>query len=68
MGATKRFLVIVKASKSSEATWQIVPTVLPELLMDKDTGKSERVMQAMLQMKKLDIQRLKRASEGKADR
>ncbi len=49
-------------------SWQIVPTVLPELLMDKETGKSERVMQAMLQMKKLDIQRLKRASEGTADR
>jgi predicted 3-demethylubiquinone-9 3-methyltransferase (glyoxalase superfamily) len=42
-------------------SWQIAPTVLPELLTGKNAEKSERVMQAMLQMKKLDIQRLKRA-------
>jgi predicted 3-demethylubiquinone-9 3-methyltransferase (glyoxalase superfamily) len=42
-------------------SWQIVPTVLSEMLQDKDTEKSERVMKAMLQMKKLDIERLKKA-------
>lgn len=43
--------------------WQIVPTVLWELMADKDPKKSERAMQAMLQMKKLDIKTLKQAYE-----
>ena len=42
-------------------SWQIVPTVLPELLRDKDPKKSQRVMKAMLQMTKIDIKRLKEA-------
>ena len=44
-------------------SWQIVPPVLGELLADKDTEKSKRVMKAMIQMKKIDIQTLKQASE-----
>ena len=44
-------------------SWQIVPTVLAEMLQDKDTRKSEKVMKAMLQMKKLDIKVLKQAFE-----
>ena len=44
-------------------TWQIVPTVLGELLQDKDAEKSKRVMNAMLQMNKLDIAGLKQAYE-----
>ena len=44
-------------------SWQIVPTILPELLQDKDPQKSQRVMKAMLQMKKIDIQTLKQAAE-----
>jgi predicted 3-demethylubiquinone-9 3-methyltransferase (glyoxalase superfamily) len=46
-------------------SWQIVPTMLLKLLGDKDPAKANRVMQAMLQMKKLDIARLKQAAEGK---
>ena len=46
-------------------SWQIVPTVLGELLGDKDTAKSERVMQALLKMVKLDIKKLKQASRSK---
>ena len=46
-------------------TWQIVPTALGELLSNPDAAKAQRVMQAMLQMKKLDIAGLKRAHEGK---
>ena len=42
-------------------SWQIVPTVLGELMSDPDPEKSKRVMNAMLQMKKLDISSLKRA-------
>lgn len=42
-------------------SWQIVPTVLPEMLLDENPAKSERVMQAMLQMTKIDIETLKRA-------
>jgi predicted 3-demethylubiquinone-9 3-methyltransferase (glyoxalase superfamily) len=41
-------------------SWQVVPTVLVELLQDKDPKKSNRVMQAMLQMDKIDIETLKR--------
>jgi predicted 3-demethylubiquinone-9 3-methyltransferase (glyoxalase superfamily) len=44
-------------------SWQIVPTVLGEMLQDKDSEKSRRVMQAMLQMDKIDIARLKQAYE-----
>ncbi len=44
-------------------SWQIVPTVLVEMLQDKDAEKSKRVMQAMLQMKKIDIKTLKQAYE-----
>jgi predicted 3-demethylubiquinone-9 3-methyltransferase (glyoxalase superfamily) len=46
-------------------SWQIVPTVLGELFQDKDPEKSQRVMHAMLQMDKMDIEDLRRAYEGK---
>ena len=42
-------------------SWQIVPTILGELMSDPDPEKSKRVMTAMLQMKKLDVNALKRA-------
>lgn len=45
-------------------SWQVVPAVLVEMLMDPDVGKSQRVMTAMLQMKKIDIEALKRAYAG----
>ena len=44
-------------------SWQIVPTRLPELLGDPDQEKSQRVMAAMLKMKKIDIAELERAAE-----
>ena len=44
-------------------SWQIVPTVLIEMLQDKDAKKSNSVMQAMLQMDKIDIVGLRRAYE-----
>ena len=43
-------------------SWQIVPTALAELLGDPDKEKSQRVMAAMLQMKKIDIGELERAA------
>ncbi|MEZ4643337.1 MAG: VOC family protein [Chloroflexota bacterium] len=43
-------------------SWQIVPQVLPELLNHPDPEKSQKVMQAMLQMKKIDIQALRHAA------
>ena len=43
-------------------SWQIVPTVLPELLGDPDREKSQRVMQAMLRMQKIEIDALERAA------
>ena len=46
-------------------SWQVVPTVLVELLQDKDPEKSKRVMAAMLKMKKIEIAALKRAYEGR---
>jgi predicted 3-demethylubiquinone-9 3-methyltransferase (glyoxalase superfamily) len=42
-------------------SWQIVPSTLRELIGDKDPEKSKRVMKAMLQMTKIDIQGLKQA-------
>ena len=45
-------------------SWQVVPTVLGKLLADKDAKKSQRVMQAMLQMKKIDIAALEKAYTG----
>lgn len=45
-------------------TWQIVPTVLPELLGGGDAKKAQRVMQAMMQMVKLDVAALQKAAEG----
>jgi predicted 3-demethylubiquinone-9 3-methyltransferase (glyoxalase superfamily) len=44
-------------------SWQIIPSVLGKLLQDKDAKKSQRVMQAMLQMEKLDIKKLEQAYE-----
>jgi predicted 3-demethylubiquinone-9 3-methyltransferase (glyoxalase superfamily) len=41
-------------------SWQIIPTVLFELIQGRDPEKSKRAMQAMLQMKKIDIEGLKR--------
>ena len=46
-------------------SWQIVPTVLGALLSDKDAAKSQRVMEAMLKMVKLDIKKLKQAAKQK---
>lgn len=42
-------------------SWQIVPTMLSEMMQDKDADKTNRVMEAVLQMKKLDIARLQEA-------
>jgi predicted 3-demethylubiquinone-9 3-methyltransferase (glyoxalase superfamily) len=42
-------------------SWQVVPTVLPQLLQDKDAEKAKRVMEAMLKMKKIVIEDLTRA-------
>jgi predicted 3-demethylubiquinone-9 3-methyltransferase (glyoxalase superfamily) len=46
-------------------SWQIIPTTLAELLQNPDAEKSQRVMQALLQMDKLDLRRLQQAYEGK---
>ena len=46
-------------------SWQIIPTILGELLNDEDEAKSQRVMQAMLRMVKLDIRKLKAAGAGR---
>ena len=45
-------------------SWQVVPTVLAEMMSDPNKEKSGRAMEALLQMKKLDIAELKRAFEG----
>ena len=43
-------------------SWQVVPNNLTDLLLDKDRKKADRVFRAMLQMKKLDIKTLERAT------
>jgi len=45
-------------------SWQIIPTALGELLGDSDPDKAGRAMQAMLQMKKIDIAKLRQAHAG----
>jgi len=45
-------------------SWQVVPTILPKLITDPDTAKSQRAFQAMLGMKKLDIAGLEKAFAG----
>jgi predicted 3-demethylubiquinone-9 3-methyltransferase (glyoxalase superfamily) len=45
-------------------SWQVNPTILGKMLNDKDPQKAKRVMEAMLQMDKIDIPTLKRAYEG----
>ncbi len=47
-------------------SWQIVPTALPELLSDPDPAVSQSVMKAMMQMRKIDIEGLKRAKQAAA--
>ena len=44
-------------------SWQVVPAVLPRLLKDTDPKKSQRVMQALMQMTKIDIARLQEAAD-----
>jgi predicted 3-demethylubiquinone-9 3-methyltransferase (glyoxalase superfamily) len=45
-------------------SWQIIPTILPEMLTDSDAEKSQRVMKEVFKMKKLDIATLERAYNG----
>jgi predicted 3-demethylubiquinone-9 3-methyltransferase (glyoxalase superfamily) len=45
-------------------SWQIVPTVMADMMTDADSAKSERAMNAILKMKKLDLQSLKSAFDG----
>jgi len=42
-------------------SWQVTPTVLSEMLQDQNAAKGQRVMKAMLQMRRLDIAALQRA-------
>lgn len=44
--------------------WQVTPDILLDLLQDSDSQKSQRVMKAMMQMKKIDIAKLKEAAQG----
>jgi predicted 3-demethylubiquinone-9 3-methyltransferase (glyoxalase superfamily) len=46
------------------ASWQVIPNVLLQMLANPDSKKSQRVMKSMLQMKKIDIEELKRAYDG----
>jgi predicted 3-demethylubiquinone-9 3-methyltransferase (glyoxalase superfamily) len=47
-------------------SWQVVPTVLTEMLQDRDPQKAQRVMAAMLKMKKIEIADLKKAYDAKS--
>ena len=47
-------------------SWQVVPTVLPEMLKDHESPTAQRAMEAMLRMKKIDIRELERAVAGES--
>ena len=47
-------------------SWQVTPIQLEEMILDPDQGKVDRVMKALLQMRKLDLAELERAAEGAA--
>ncbi len=47
-------------------SWQVVPSVLPQMMTDADGAKSERVMNVVLKMKKFDLEALQRAHAGPA--
>lgn len=46
-------------------SWQVVPTILGDLIADKDTAKASRVFAAMLKMKKINISEIEKAAQGK---
>jgi predicted 3-demethylubiquinone-9 3-methyltransferase (glyoxalase superfamily) len=46
-------------------SWQITPKVLPKMLVDKDQARADRVMNAMMEMRKIDIAGLERAYDGR---
>lgn len=46
-------------------SWQIIPRALGEMIGDKDPAKAKRAMEAMLQMRKIDIAGIKRAYDGR---
>ena len=46
-------------------TWQIIPKMLPEMLRDADHARAKRVMDAMMQMKKIELAELQRAYDGR---
>jgi predicted 3-demethylubiquinone-9 3-methyltransferase (glyoxalase superfamily) len=54
------------AKRQIRVSWQVTPTVLIDMLHEKDAAKAERVMHAMLQMKKIDIAKLKAAYDKKS--
>jgi len=45
-------------------SWQITPTILPDLLADPDPGRAQRATAAMMKMVKLDIETLRKAADG----
>ena len=45
-------------------SWQIVPRILPTLLCDPDRAKAKRVMEAMMEMRKIDVAAIERAAKG----
>jgi predicted 3-demethylubiquinone-9 3-methyltransferase (glyoxalase superfamily) len=47
-------------------SWQIIPSALMEMLSDRDPAKSQRVMQAMLQMRKIEVAKLREAYDDAA--
>jgi len=47
-------------------SWQVVPSVLPQMMTDAEGAKSDRIMNAVLKMKKFDLETLKRAAAGQA--
>ena len=64
-GADKSFQQCGWLKDKFGVSWQVVPRILPEFLLDRDSAKAAQTMAAMMKMKKLDIAKLKKAHGGK---
>lgn len=63
IGKRMKKWAFLRVGQCADPSWQIVPTALQDMLQDADGEKTNRVLEVLLTMKKLDIVALRRAYE-----